>query len=401
MTGEAIGFTASVLNYIESNPDGVTEKELGSKFDSDMLRAALAVLSESGAIGKRAVGNMVTWYPLYKDSIKKVLIVEDDENINNLMKFSLGKGYETIQSYNGDDALKKIKELKPDLVLLDLMLPGVNGLEICKQIKSSEETKNIIVIIVSAADERRNRFIGIKYGADYYIKKPFEPKTLRTLVNIFLRKKGKRFDPLVDLPDTERLSKEIDEAMAGEDFEVNNIRIEGLNEFKRMYGEQEANAVVRLVSQIIQDKVREWDSQKGFVGYIGEGEFVVCGRKNESSMVVEEVLAEFERVIPFIYQVKDLTKAAQQSPSGQIDLSEIFSIYGSEGTKRISLKAGTIPLENIIRKRNEITEKKEKKGLGEYTLAELQEMLGSSNVDITIKATPENVSITVAKPKNQ
>ena len=398
MTADALGFEANVLSFIESRPEGVTEKELASQFAEAELKPVLGTLSENDAIEKRAVGGMTTWYPLFKDSIKKVLIVEDDENINNLMKASLGKGYEIAQSFDGTDALEKVMTFKPELVLLDLMLPGVNGLDICKDIKSNDATKNLVVIIVSAADERRNRFVSIKYGADYYVKKPFEPKVLRALANIFLRKKGKRFDPLIDLPDTERLSKEVELAAKDADFEANNIRISGLEDFRQEFSEMEANAVVRLLSQIIQDKIREWASKKGAVGYIGGGEFVVCGGKNESSAVVKEVTAEFERVLPFIYQAKELEMAIKQAPSVQLDLADVFS-SGKNELKRVSLKAAVVPIERILEKREKIIEKKPKRELGEYTLTELQEMLGSANVDLTFSATPDNVSISISKPK--
>jgi len=400
MTADAIGFEANLLDHIEAKPEGVSERELASKFSGSDLGVALGKLRENGAVEKRTIGGVITWYPLFKDSIKKVLIVEDDQNINNLMKVSLGKGYEIAQAFDGNEAIEKLGSFKPDLVLLDLMLPGPNGIEICNRIKSDDALKHMVVIIVSAADERRNRFVTFRHGADYYIKKPFEPKVLRSFANIFLRKKGKRFDPLVDLPDTERLSKEVEHAVSDDDFEVNNLSIAALDEFRKVYGEPEANAVTRLVSQIIQDKVRAWGAGKGAVGYIGNGEFIVCGGKNESSIIVNDVVAEFERVVPFIYQAKDVLGAVKKGgEGGQLDLSEIFgSSYDKGALRRISLKAEVIPLKRIMEKRGEI-QKKPRKSMADYTLAELQEILGSDTVDLTIKATPDGVSLSGGKTR--
>ncbi len=392
---DALNLESRVFQLIDGQHDGISEKELASKAEanSSELKAALSALAENGAIERRDVGNVVTWYPLQKDAIRKVLIVEDDRNINNLMKASLGKGYEIAQAYDGNEGFRMVKDFRPDLVLLDLMLPGPNGLEICQDIKKDPELQKAIVIIVSAADERRNRFQGIRCGADYYVKKPFEPKVLRALVNIFLRKKGKRFDPLVDLPDTERLSREIEHALADGDFEISNLRVERLDDFSSVYGKPDAMAVIRLVSQILQDKVSEWDARKGFVGYIGDGEFVVGGGKNETSMVISEVMSEFERVLPFIYQAK-LT----QKPMTSFELSDVFA---SEipGQKRISLKADALRLEKLLAKRDEIKERKPRPDIGSYTLEELQDMMGSSNIDLTVRATPGGVSINVSNPK--
>ncbi len=180
---DALNLESRVFQLIDGQHDGISEKELASKAEanSSELKAALSALAENGAIERRDVGNVVTWYPLQKDAIRKVLIVEDDRNINNLMKASLGKGYEIAQAYDGNEGFRMVKDFRPDLVLLDLMLPGPNGLEICQDIKKDPELQKAIVIIVSAADERRNRFQGIRCGADYYVKKPFEPKVLRAL----------------------------------------------------------------------------------------------------------------------------------------------------------------------------------------------------------------------------
>jgi len=394
---EPLNLESRAFQAIDGKPGGISEKELAARLEADPaeLKEALARLAEGGAIEQRDVGNVTTWYPLHKDVIKKVLIVEDDRNINNLMKASIGKNYDIAQAYDGNEAFRTVKEFKPDLVLLDLMLPGPNGLEICQGIKSDPELKHAIVIIVSAADERRNRFQGIRCGADYYVKKPFEPKMLRALVNIFLRKKGDRFDPLVDLPDTTRLSKEIEHAVRDGDFEVSNLRIEKLSDFSSTYGKTEGMSVIRLVSQILQDKVSEWDARKGFVGYIGEGEFVVGGGKNETSMVISEVMGEFERVLPFIYQAKVLQSKAMTS----FELSDVFAAEETPLQKRISLKAEALRLERLMAKRNEIIEKKPRPGIGSYTLSELQEMLGSSNVDLIVRATPGNVSISGGSAK--
>lgn len=394
---DALNVEARLLQTVEENSEGITRKELAARMgvaDAE-LGAAVRTLQEAGLVGEKSVGNMVTLYPLERDSVKKVLVVEDDANINRLMKASLGKGCEVMQAFDGNEGMRLARDFRPDLILLDLMLPGLNGLEICQKVKSDPELRNSVVIIVSAADERRNRFQGLKYGADYYIKKPFEPRLLRSLVNVFLRKKGRRFDPLTDLPDAERLSREIEHAIADGDFEMNNLRLLYLSEFSASYGNESSKGAVRLVSQILQDKVGEWDSRKGFVGYIGEGEFIVGGGKNETDMVVADVIAEFDRVLPFIYQ----TGLRQAVHAGSLELEDVFGEGKLSDPRRLKLAAEAIQPERLLAKRGEIQERKPKPDIGSYTLQELQEMLGSSNIDLIVKATPDNVSISISKPK--
>ena len=350
-------------------------------------RSSLPTTSMRSSMISSIVGNSTTWYSLQLDVHKKVLIVEDDANINNLIKVSLGTGYEIRQAYEGRNAMKLIREFRPDLVVLDLMLPGVDGLDICQTVKKDPELKETVIIIVSAADAVKNRFRGLKYGADYYIKKPFEPKQLRSLTNIFMKKKGKRFDPLVDLPDEGRLSAEIECVVSADDFEVNNLRVRNLEEYSEEYGQEDSKAIIRLVSQLLQDKVSEWDSKQGFVGYLGEGEFVVAGGKNETGRVVTEVAREFGAVLNFIYQGK-----------GIIDFG-LEDLFEKGARKRLAIEHAIVPLNKIRSKRDEIIgQHKGKEELGEYTYDELREIIGSSNVDVSISRGPEGeVRVKMAK----
>lgn len=382
---------ARVLQLLESKIDGITQKEIEKDLNlsASDVEGALQTLKQSGVSESRKVGNTITWYPLLRDSKKKILVVEDDKNINNLMRIAVGNDYDVKQEYDGREAMKTVREFGPDLIILDLQLPGVDGLDICQTVKKDVSTENTTVIIVSAMDATKNRFTGIKYGADYYIRKPFDPKDLRSLVNIFLKKKGRKFDPLVDLPDEKRLTGQLEGAIQEENFEINNLKISNISSFERNYGENEAKTIIRLVSQIVQDKVRKWDSEKGFVGYIGNGEFIVAGGKDETGMVVKEVASEFIRVLPFIYQGK-----------GQLDL-ELDDLFSSKKSERLAIEANILPFEKIKQKRSEVLGGDAEKDIGAYTYAQLQQMLGSHNVDITISRDTTGMKLGLSKRKEE
>ena len=124
-----------------------------------------------------------------------MLIVEDDKNINKLMALSIGKGFEISQIYDGGEAIEFVRKNRPDLVILDLMLPHKDGLDICQTIKSDPSISGTIVIMVSAMDPTSNRFKGIKYGADYYIKKPFDPSELQEPCDHIPEEEGQEVRP--------------------------------------------------------------------------------------------------------------------------------------------------------------------------------------------------------------
>ncbi|MGG5460760.1 response regulator transcription factor [Clostridium sp. B9] len=122
-------------------------------------------------------------------SNKKVLIVDDEEHIRELIKFNLKKeGYETEVAVNGREALEKIKGNKFDLILLDLMLPEIDGLEVCKEIRRSEETADIPVMMITAKGEEFDKVLGLELGADDYITKPFSIRELMARIKALLRR---------------------------------------------------------------------------------------------------------------------------------------------------------------------------------------------------------------------
>ena len=121
---------------------------------------------------------------------KKILIVEDEEDVIELIRYNLAKeGFNCDAAYNGQEALKKAQATLPDLVLLDLMLPEVDGLEVCKRLKSSPQTEHIPIVMVTAKSDEADIITGLELGADDYITKPFSPKVLVARVRAVLRRK--------------------------------------------------------------------------------------------------------------------------------------------------------------------------------------------------------------------
>ena len=122
-------------------------------------------------------------------SMEKVLIVDDEEHIVELLDFNLkNAGYETFKACDGIEALKLVNEEKPNLMLLDLMLPGIDGFDVCKEIKKNKDMKNISIIMLTAKGEELDKILGLELGADDYITKPFSVRELLARVKAVLRR---------------------------------------------------------------------------------------------------------------------------------------------------------------------------------------------------------------------
>jgi len=118
----------------------------------------------------------------------KILVVEDELKIRSVITMYLKKeGFTVLETGDGKEALALTEKEKPALIILDIMLPGLSGLDVCKQIKTNEETKNIYVIILSAKGQEWEKVEGYQVGADLYETKPFSPKQLTQKVKEILR----------------------------------------------------------------------------------------------------------------------------------------------------------------------------------------------------------------------
>jgi len=125
----------------------------------------------------------------------KILVIEDEKDIVELITYNLGKnGFSVDYAYNGEEGLKKIRTTKYDLILLDIMLPGIGGFELCKLLKEDPESSEIPIIFLTARTLEADKVLGLELGADDYITKPFSPRELIARIKAVLR----RFNPKKD-----------------------------------------------------------------------------------------------------------------------------------------------------------------------------------------------------------
>jgi two-component system alkaline phosphatase synthesis response regulator PhoP len=126
---------------------------------------------------------------LAKRMTERIVVIDDEEDIRELIEYNLSKeGYEVASAMSAEEAVPLIKSAPPDMIILDLMLPGINGLELCRQLKGSPEYKDIPIIMVTARSEESDIVRGLELGADDYVSKPFSPKVLNARVKSVLRR---------------------------------------------------------------------------------------------------------------------------------------------------------------------------------------------------------------------
>jgi two-component system, OmpR family, alkaline phosphatase synthesis response regulator PhoP len=160
---------------------------------------------------------------------KKILIADDEPDILEIIEYNLGReGYAVTTAKDGDEALTKAKQLQPDLIILDIMMPKKNGVEVCEILRSQPAFKNTLIIFLTALNDEASHIKGLETGADDYVSKPISPKVLVSRVNALFRRMGKEsgekvlhFDELViDPVKYEVLVKDESKTLAKKEFEL-------------------------------------------------------------------------------------------------------------------------------------------------------------------------------------
>ncbi len=126
------------------------------------------------------------------EKASRILVVDDEPEIHAVLgKLLSREGFDVESAYTADEALKSIENTKPDLIILDIMMPRVSGIEVCNKLKANPATKDILILIVSARDAQADRIEGLTHGADDYVSKPFHLRSLVRKIEHMLEKKKK------------------------------------------------------------------------------------------------------------------------------------------------------------------------------------------------------------------
>lgn len=167
---------------------------------------------------------------------EKILIVEDEKDIVKMLEYNLKKeGFRTLSASDGEDAIGLANREHPDLILLDLMLPGIDGLEVCKELKKDYKTAKTPIIMLTAKSQESDKVVGLELGADDYITKPFRPRELVARIKAVLRRLSdkeklpevlKIGDLTIDLAKISAIVKDKQIELTAKEFELLRILIQ-------------------------------------------------------------------------------------------------------------------------------------------------------------------------------
>ncbi|MBI5416593.1 response regulator [Candidatus Poribacteria bacterium] len=243
---------------------------------------------------------------------KKILLIEDDEDTLTFMSHGLEMlGYYPIPTRNAVEAIERIVKEEPDMVILDLMLPGMNGFEICRKLKDNYFTAHIPIIIVSAKGEIDNRVKGLSIGADDYITKPFDPLELDARIKALLRRVRRDLyaNPLTRLPGNVAIEEEISDCVSsGDRFAVCYLDVDNFKAFNDNYGFANGDTVIKLTARIIENAIKDSNAPRGFIGHIGGDDFIFIIPPEKIDEICNKIIKTFDDLIILKYNETDRNK---------------------------------------------------------------------------------------------
>lgn len=240
--------------------------------------------------------------------MKKVLIVEDDLEIQDLMKFTFQKaGYDVYQSYNGKEALQKVKLIMPDIIILDVMMPEMNGFEVIEYLRNDPDTCLIPVIMLTSLGQTKDKLTGIRLGADEYLVKPVEPYELIFRVENLIKKYYENVNTITYLLGLNSLENYIKELIENKkDFMIILFDITNFKPYNLKYGFKKGDEVLKFFSSILRTAVANYGSKSEMLFHLEADDFSIVTEKIEIQQMLENIFSLFDSLSEKIYDKEDL-----------------------------------------------------------------------------------------------
>ena len=240
-----------------------------------------------------------------------ILVVDDDPDIARFVEVNLrSAGYEVSVAGDGEEALERATEIRPDLVLLDVMMPRLDGFEVAQRLRKNPQTANTSIIMLTAKALSSDKVTGLQSGADDYIIKPFDPIELLARVKGTLRraKEMRNLSPLTGLPGNIRIQEEIErQVREHRPFAVLYVDLDNFKTYNDKYGFVRGDRLIQGTARMIQDAVMANDTD-GFVGHVGGDDFVAVVAPDVAEDVAKAVCDRFDTDRALYYEDDDLDR---------------------------------------------------------------------------------------------
>lgn len=265
------------------------------------------------------------------DAKAKILIVEDDLDIAEMLNaYFRVQGYEVFTVNWGEDGVRAAQTILPNLVILDIRLPDIDGFEVARRVRSDRRTHEIPIIFLTEKRDRLDRLQGFEVGADDYITKPFDVQELRLRVRNALKRvnQASLTNPVSGLPEGALVEEKLSDVVHRSGLSLLHISIQNLQAFRDSYGFVASDDVMRAISLMIQNTLKETGSPEDFLGHLSPSDFVIVLSPETLLPFQEKIKARLQQSLDYFYPLSDREQAAKLANRLGVQVNDIPSVYG-------------------------------------------------------------------------
>jgi len=237
-----------------------------------------------------------------------LLIVEDDSDISTMLEIYFeAQGYDTVAATRGEEALEICRQKLPNLVILDILLPDIDGYEVCRRLRGNLRTSHIPIIFLTQKDERSDQVAGLELGADDYITKPFDLQLLMLRVEGALRRAGwlSLTSPVTGLPSSKLIEEQLRQLIRRDGWAVLYVGINHLDDFNDVYGFVAGDDVLRFAAMLVSEPVDKVGAGSEFLGHVGGDDFIIISTPDAAQRIQAELQERFATEVGSFYNFKD------------------------------------------------------------------------------------------------
>ncbi len=234
----------------------------------------------------------------------RILVVEDDPDISKMLKiYFSSQGYDVLAEMRGRPAIDTCAQKMPNVVILDINLPDIDGYTVCRELRGSLRTKHIPIIFLTQKDERSDKIKGLELGADDYITKPFDIEELKLRVQGAIRRATYEnlTNPTTSLPSGKLIEEHLKTIKSREDWTLLYIGIKNMDAFKEIQGIVALDDVLRFLATIITEAVEKHGTLNDFIGHAGSNDFLLVTRPDLAPALCREITQRFADEVQVFY----------------------------------------------------------------------------------------------------
>lgn len=238
----------------------------------------------------------------------RLLIVEDDFDLANMLRiFFNGMQYEVDIAPRGSAALEKTRQNLPHLIILDIMLPDIDGFEVCRELRTHTRTSHVPIIFLTQKDERRDKLQGLELGADDYITKPFDIEELKLRVQRAITRAELQSltDPRSGLPAGRLIEEQLRRVIRQEDWALMDVRLIHFEAFREVYGFVAGDDVLRFTAMLINEVIDQAGTPDDFIAHPGSNNFIIITDQDHAQDIRSTLKERFREEIHSHYNFMD------------------------------------------------------------------------------------------------